>query len=351
MFFRLVMATMLLIGASSGQVFAQQIDLNPKQIKRIGITTSAAEVAKTLNLTTIPGRITAPLHTRVAVAVPFAGTILSVDVLEGAKTEQNKPLLTIASSEYLNAQTELLQHETEFRVAQASAERLRKLASEGIVAEARAELAEANAAQIKVALAALRSRLSYTEPTPKQAGTYSLMAQDGGTVATLAINPGDPVEALQTVIVLQASDQVWLEASLPAAMTKLVQVGDKVAATPGDIQGKVIAVGLNVDPVSRSVMLRANIDKKNGARPGQNVLATIIGQAPPGALVIPRAALVRLDGNYVVFVAKGGGFQIVAADILSRGPDKATIVAPISAGDQLAVSGLAELKALAQQGQ
>ena len=350
MFFRLVMATLLLIGASTGQSFAQQIDLTATQIKRLGIQTHAAEVAETLNLTTIPGRVTAPLHTRVAIAVPFGGTVLSVDVLEGAKTERNKPLLTIASSEYLNAQTALSQHETEFRVAQASAERLRKLASEGIVSETRAEQAEADAAQITVALAAMHSRLAHTKPAPNQAGAYRLMAQNNVTVATLTVNPGDPIEALQTVIVLQASDQLWLQASLPATTAKLVRVGDRVAASPGDIQGEVIAVGLNIDPVSRSVMLRANIDKADGARPGQNVLATLIGQAPAGALIIPRTALVRLNGTYVVFVAQNGGFQVVPANVLSRGPDRATIMAPIGAGDQLAISGLTELKALAQQG-
>ena len=349
MFFRLVMATMLLASTSAGQALAQQINLSPTQIERLGIQTRAAEAATTLNLATIPGKITAPLHARLAIAVPFGGTVLTVDVLEGVKVDDGKPLLSIASSDYLNAQAELLQHESEYRIARASADRVRKLASEGIAAESRVEEAEAHAAQIKAALTAMRSRLSQTEQVPDQADVYRLVARDSATVATLEVEPGQSVNALDTVIVVQATEQVWLEASLPAALAALVGLGDSVSVSPGDIQGNVIAVGLNVDPRTRSVVLRAEINHGEGTRPGQNVLATIFGQAPAGALMVPREALVRLAGVNVVFVARNGSFEVVQSNILGLGRESATIAAPMTPGDQVAVRGLTELKALAQQ--
>jgi len=349
MLLRLTAATIILASLSAGQAQAQQINLSPSQIERLGIQAQPAEAAKLLSLATIPGRITAPLDAQLAIAVPFRGTVLTVDVLEGAKVVNGKSLLSIASNDYLNARTELMQHEAEYHMARASADRLRILSIEGIAAESRAEEAEARAAQIEVALKAMRSRLSQTKATPDQAGIYRLISLGNATVATLVTNPGESVEALETAVVLKASDRVWLEALLPAALATKVQPGDSVSISPGNKQGKVIAVGLNVNPISRSVVLRAEIDKSSDLRPGQNVLATIIGQAPPDAVMVPREALVKLANNDVIFVARGGGFDIVPVNILARGKETATIEGPIAPADYVATTGLTALKALAQQ--
>lgn len=350
MLLRLAMVTVLLAGLFAQRALSQQIDLNAVQIERLGIRMQPAEITQMLSLATIPGQITAPLDARLAVAVPFGGTVLTVDVLEGSKVEGGKSLLSIVSSDYRNARTSLAQLQAEYSMARTSADRLRKLAAEGIAAETRAEAAEATTAQIEAALNAVRSSLLQTEASAGQAGIYRLVALGTATVATLMVAPGESVGALETAIVLQASDRVWLEAPLSAALAKKVRPGDSVSLSPGDGQGKVIAVGLNVDPKSRSVILRAEIDEGGGdTRPGQNVLATIFTQAPSGALSVARQALVRLAGNDVVFAVRSGGFEVVPITILARGRERATIRGSIAAGSLVATSGLTELKALAQQ--
>ena len=349
MLLRLAAATILLANIATEQAFAQQIQLSSKQIERIGIKTQPVEAATSLSLATIPGKLTAPLYAHLAVTVPFGGTVLTVDVLEGAKTVAGKPLLSIASSDYLNAKATLMQQDAEYRMALASADRLRKLTNEGISAESRAEEAEAHLAQAEAALNATRDLLSPTESINNQIGVYNLIGSSDARVATLVVKPGESIDAFKTAIILQATDRIWLEAPLPAALAAKVRPGDSVTISPGDIQGKVIAVGLNVDPQSRSVIMRAEIDNKGDTRPGQNVLATIVAQAPPNALSVPREAIVRLADTIVVFIARGKGFDAVPITILARGRERATIVGQITAGDSVAISGLTELKSLAQQ--
>jgi len=350
MLLRLAMAIIISAGISAGQATAQQINLSSAQVERLGIRVQPAETAKLLNLAMIPGRITAPLDARLAIAVPFGGTVLTVDVLEGAEVTAGKSLLSIASSGYLNTRAELLQHEAEYRTARASADRLRILAAEGIAAEARAEEAEANAARIEAALNSMHGRLSQTLAVTDEAGIYRLVARGPAKVATLAVKPGEYIGALETAIVLQASDRVWLEAPLSAALAVKVRPGDRVSISPGNMSGTVIAVGSDIDPKSRSVILRAEIDERGDIRPGQNVLATIFSQAPPGAITVPRGALVRLAGNDVVFAKRSGGFDVIPVTILARGRYTATIVGPLAPDRHVATSGLTELKAIAQQG-
>lgn len=350
MFLRLATATVLLASIFAPRALAQQIDLSAVQIERLGIRVQSAEITQMLSLATIPGQIAAPLDARLAVAVPFGGTVLTVDVLEGSTVENGKSLLSIVSRDYLNARADLAQLEAEYSMARALADRLRKLTAAGIAAETRAEAAEATTVQIEAALNAVRSSLLQTETATGQASTYRLVALSTARVATLAVTPGESVEALETAIVLQASERLWLEAPLSAALAARVRLGDSISLSPGNGKGKVIAVGLNVDPKSRSVILRAEIEEgSSDARPGQNVLATIFTQAPSGTLSVPRQALVRLAGNDVVFAVRSGGFEVVPVNILARGRENAAIMGPIAAGSLVAASGLTELKALAQQ--
>jgi len=346
---KLVLATVFLLGATTCQVHAQQINLSPTQIKRLGIDTQAADKATSLNLATIPGKITAPLDAQIAITVPFGGTVYSLDVLEGAPATKGQTLLSIASSDYLAARSELAHLEAEYRMTRSIADRLRKLATEGIASEARAEEAETHVIQAKASLSAIRNRLAQTASIPGREDIYRLISQNNATVASLSVKPGEPIDTLETAIILQAGKKVWLEATLPAALATKVHSGDKVTVSPGNQQGTVIAVGLNIDPKSRSVILRAELDSSDGMRPGQNVLAIVNSQAPAGALIVPRSALVRLAGENIVFASQNDGFKVIAVNVLSRGRNSATITAPLAVGDHIATSGLIELKALAQQ--
>ena len=65
-------------------------------------------------------------------------------------------------------------------------------------------------------------------------------------------------------------------------------------------------------------------------------------------LVIPARAIVRINGTDCVFIDTGEGFRRVEVSIITRSRDDAVLNAGVSPGDQVAVSGLAALKNLAE---
>lgn len=352
MFPRLITAALAvgMLGFMPVSAEDNQIALSEKQIERLGVQYADVEIASRQALAVVPGRITSPLDARLTVAVPFSGTVLTVDVLEGAEVKAGQSLLTIASNDYAQALAQYKQAEAEYRAQKASADRLKSLAEVGIVAAARAETAAAKARQAEAGLELSGSLLANAKQIEGGKGSYSLVAPKSATVAELQVRPGDMIDTLDSAIAMEYAETLWLEADLPARFLDQTAVGEEVRLEASGVEGKIIAIGRIVDQYSRSVTVRAALNSSTGLLPGQSMQATIFGAVQAGALSVPRDALVRLSGMDVVFVVSPTGFTSVPVQVLSRDADKAIIVSEIGQGAKVAVSGLTELKALALEG-
>lgn len=340
-------AMALALGPISASAQDGPILLSQTQVASLGIRHADVRPAERQPLVVVPGRITAPLDARLTMAAPFAGTVLSVHTLEGAKVNAGEELLVIASNDYLVAQARHTQAEAEYRTLKASVDRLKVLVDEGVVAEARLQATEAEAARARAELATTARLLAQVKPADGGQGAYILVAPKDATIARLPVMPGDMVDALDGAVVLDDAGALWLEAELPARFLDQVMVGDMARLDTYGTVGKIIAVGRVVDRQSRSVTVRAALDNPASLKPGQSVQATILGAAQTGSLSVPRDALIRLAGKDVVFLLAGGGYRPVSVEVLSRGADEAIVTGSLAAGEQVAVSGLTELKALA----
>ncbi|MFC4348056.1 efflux RND transporter periplasmic adaptor subunit [Kordiimonas lipolytica] len=327
-----------------------QIALSQTQQARLGVQTGDVQAAERQALVVVPGRITPPLDARLAVAVPFAGIVQAIHVLEGANVKTGDSLLTVASNDFLEAQARLSRAQADYRALKSAAERLKTLSREGVVALGRAEAAEAEATRANAELAATRRMLDSAKPVAGQKGTYSLVAPHDATIAQLQVMPGEMIHTLDSAVVLEGTGALWVEAELPSRFLGKITLGDMVSLQPSGAGAKIIAIGRTVDPQSRSVTVRAELDRNDSLRPGQSVQVTVFGVAEEGAFSVPRDAVVRLAGGDAVFVAERGGYGVVPVTVLSRGAHQAIVTGPLSAGAKVAISALTELKALALEG-
>ena len=328
---------------------AGPIAVTAEQIERLGIQTAAAEVAKEQTITSVLGRITPALNARVLMTAPYAGTVVRIDGLEGKDVKPGETIASIASRSYIEARSAVEQNKAEYAAAKAAADRTRQLVKEGIAAESRAEEAEAKAAQLKAALSASRNALDRVSPDPGQPGQYRIVAPSGGTIASLQISPGQMVDEMAPVGALDTSNQLWIEVRLPAAYVGKVSEGNEVEIEQSGIRGKVIAVGNSIDTHLRSAMLRASIPAESGLVVGQTVRISILEPALDGALNLPRNAVVALGDGSAVFVARGEGFEAVPVKVLAQGAEETTVQGAVQPGMKVAISGLSELKVLAEQ--
>lgn len=350
MFRPLLIATSVFMMAAP-TVHGAQIAISDAQASRLGIVTAKATVSDRQTLATLPGRVTLPQDGAHLVAAAYAGTVRRYIALEGAAVLKGTPILSVESPDYLAAKAALAEQKALYGKAQAAAKRARLLADEGIGALALAEAAEAEAHAIKAMVTSLQDRLARVQPDPETPGAYLLTAPLEGTLGSLPFAPGMQIAASDIAATLTTGSAFWVEANLPASLIGNMAPGQQVEVEPGGGTATVLSVGRTIDPESRAATLRARLDDATRLAPGMLVRITIYAAPAGNSVNVPRAALIRLDGQDNVFVLRDGGFEPVPVTILARGAEAVSVTGPIAEGDQLAVGGLTELKALALAGE
>lgn len=327
--------------ALPGAAFAAPLKLTPAQEKAMSLAFAQATATTETPLASLAASVTPPMNGRKIVAAPFAGMVVEVHVLEGQSVKAGAALATLFSRDALSVSSELAQARAELNAAAAAARRTRTLASEGIVAGARAEEAEARAAQARAMVNERQRLMSAAGGAGTRPGEYVLRAPIAGKVAQLDLQPGGAVEAMAMAAVIDRDDRLWLEARLPPALLGAVKVG--AAVRVGQVSGKVIAVGSSIDPRTRSVVLRAEIGAGSGLVPGRTTTMTVMGAAPAGAVAIPKSALTQAGGQDAVFVRGPQGFVAQPVKVIGAAGDRA-VVTGLAQGAQVVIRGVIQLK-------
>ncbi|PZR33218.1 efflux RND transporter periplasmic adaptor subunit [Caulobacter segnis] len=324
--------------STTSALAAAPVTLSAAQEKAMGIVLAVAKPTSEAPVAALPGVVTPPLNGRRVVAAPFAGTVMRVHVLEGQTVRAGAPLVTLFSRDALSVSSELVQNQAELRVAEASARRLQQLASEGVIAGARAEEAQARLAQARAMVNERRRLLSGAGGT---SGEYVLRAPTAGRVAALTAQPGGGLDAMAPAVTLDSADRLWVEARVSPEIARKLKVGYPVRV--GDVGGRIVALGGSIDPKTRSLPLRAELNTGAGLAPGQTVNVIVLSPAPAGAQVIPRGALVQDTSGARVFVKAAAGYEARPVTVLGAAGAEAAVTG-LASGARVAASGAAQLK-------
>ncbi len=142
-----------------------------------------------------------------------------------------------------------------------------------------------------------------------------VIAPFGGVVGLRDISVGALVEPGTVIATLKDISQIKLDFAVPATFLTSVRPGLRIRASSpafGDKQfeGRVTSIDNEIDPVTRSILVRAIIPNPDGLlRPGLLMSVELI-RDPRQALVVSEEALVRRAGQSYVFVvsaAEEGG--------------------------------------------
>jgi membrane fusion protein (multidrug efflux system) len=183
-------------------------------------------------------------------------------------------------------------------------------------------------------LAAARARLEDTVIRAPFSGRVGLRRVSVGSL----INPGATITSLDDTSVIK------LDFSVPENLVASLRTGLAVAAVsnayPGrKFSGTVASIDSRVDPTSRSVSVRALLPNKDAAlRPGM-FLTVDLSSAQRTALVIPEEALVPEQSSQFVFVVDGGNAVKREVSIGTRRPGSVEVVAGLKSGERVVVEG------------
>lgn len=323
--------------------WAGEVSVSQSQIERMAIKIEVVRPTSDQSVAILPGTVVPALNARIVAPAPFGGTVTQVHVLPGETVEKGAALATVSSRELIEAASALAQAEAELQGAKAMAKRRRSLADKNIQNPTMAEEAEAQVAKVEAVIVEHRRMMALAGSGPSPSGSYTITAPAAGRVVETAVMPGDKIEMMAAAVMIDTSNELWIEAQLPAHLVSRVMPGDRIQVVDGP-EGVVKSVGGSLDKMTRSAKLIATVPAGSGLLPGQMVTLTIMQHAATGALSVPSSAVVRINNADGVFMRNDNGFKLVPVEVSGRDPVTATISGDLPHGAQVAASGIPQLE-------
>lgn len=320
------------------------LTLTPEQLSRLAIRTAPATVADSAPIAQLPAVVVPPPGARIAVAAALPGVVVRTMAVEGDSVRRGQPLAIISSRDIVSLSGDLARAKARLGVAHSSAQRMAQLQKAGVVAGARLDEAQAQAAEARADVAE-KARILNLVNGQGGSGTYTLVAPIAGRVTKAALQAGDPVDGTGAPYVIDAVDRYEVEAQLPERLAGQARPGMGIRL--GTARGTVTSVGSTIDPATRSIMLKAKLPAAPGVIAGRATSVTLEGPPPAGAVSVPAGAVTNLDGHEVVFVRTRSGFRIRTVSSGATSDGQALLLSGVKPGELIAVTGTSALKALA----
>lgn len=274
---------------------------------------------------------TAYANESVEVTSKSSNTITAIRFDEGARVRRGQVLVEFDSAA---ARAALDEAEAELADAESQFNRSRDLFAQQALSQAQLD-------QLESTLKANRARVNAAKA--RLADTVIRAAFDGRTgfrrvsVGSL-VNPGTLITTLDDTSVIN------LDFTVPEAYLYALKRGLPVTATTAGLrgetfQGTVTNLDSRIDPVTRSIVVRAEIPNPNGRlRPGMFMTVALQGDIVP-SLLVPETAIVPEQGKAFVFVVADGRVERREVTTGRRRPGEVEIVDGLREGERVVVEG------------
>lgn len=282
---------------------AGRIDFDEQRVARIGATVTG-------RVTELMGNLGDPVK---------AGTVLA----------------QLHSTELGNAQLSWLKARAQSELTGRAVDRARQLLAADVIgsAELQRRENEHSVAQAEQRAAADQLRVlgvsgGMLEKAAQSAGINSIspvVATLSGVVVERKVTKGQVVQPADALFTVADLSRVWVIAQVPEGEVMHVQAGQSVEVEVpslghGKRTGKLIYVGDIVNPDTRTVMVRTEIENQDRALKPAMLATMLIKARPVDRLVVPAAAAVREDNEDHVFIDVGEGrFRLVKVKL---GPEQ-----------------------------
>ena len=232
----------------------------------------------------------------------------------------------------------------EARAAYQEAERLLKrqqeLADKQLVAASAIDSQRAVRDVAKARMDVVRAQLSDRVITAPFDGVLGLRQVSPGSLVT----PGTPIATLDDISIIKLDFQV------PERFLAVLQTGQDVTARSEtypdrEFIGKLSSVDSRVDPVTRSVTVRAEIPNADRLlRPGM-LMSVQVFLAAREALVVPEIAIIQVGADSFAFRVKPDQTaERLKLALGSRRQGEVEVLRGLSAGDRIVTEGTVKLR-------
>lgn len=295
-------------------------------------------------------------ETRVArIGSSVTGRITDLRAIVGQNVQRGQVLAALNSTELSSAQLGFLKAYSAKLLAEKAAERAKLLFEADVIGAAELQRRETEKAQAEADFSAAHDQLEVLgmseqsieklEHTRTVNSQSFLVATISGTVIERPVAQGQVVQPADAVFTVADLSRVWIQAEIAEKQSDLVRIGDVVqvqipALANRSIQGRIVFVSSTVNPETRTVSARTEVDNADRSiRPA--MLATMLIQdRPQQRLVVPMDAVVRENNRDYVFVRKAANtYRLIPVTLGSEANGVRPVLEGLSTADMIVTEG------------
>jgi membrane fusion protein (multidrug efflux system) len=267
----------------------------------------------------------------VEVTSKASNTVTAIRFQEGEEVARGAVLVEMDASE---ARANLAE-------AQASLARSKSQHSRSVDLQARQLLSLADLEQVEASLKADEARVAAAQA---RLDDTVIRASFGGRTGFRHVSVGSFVSPGTVITTLDDTSVIKLDFTVPETSLFVLQRGLPVTARATGLpdrtfRGTVTNMDSRVDPVTRSVTVRAELPNADGVlRQGMFMTVALQGELVP-TLLVPEEAIVPERGSTYVFVVRDNVVERREVRIGKRSPGSVEIVSGVAEGERVVVDG------------
>ncbi len=311
-----------------------------------------APVAEVLR---IAGRVDFDEQRLSRIGATVTGRVTGIRAGLGESVRPGDILAELNSAELSAAQLAFLKTRAQSELLRRNVERAKLLHDNDVIgsAELQRRESEYQIAAAESRAAADQLRVFGMSPTAIQRlaaqGTINsvtgVVASFAGTVVERKVAQGQVVQPADTLFVVADLSRVWVVAQVPEQQIGSVRSGQTVSMEIPALgnerrTGRLIYVGETVNPETRTVIVRTEIDNLDGRLKPAMLATMLIAGREEERVVIPGSATVREGEGDHVFVATGERqYRLTPVRLGPEHDGRRAVLSGLSGGERVVVEG------------
>lgn len=303
----------------------------------------------------VPGRLSFDEQRLARIGATVTGRVTTLDAQVGDVVRQGSMLARLNSTELSAAQLAFLKARSQLEVDQRAAERARLLLSADVIGSAEVQRREG---QFQIASAELRAAADQLRLLGLGQAAIDRLGRSGriepvspvtaslsGVVVARNVAQGQVVQPADVLFTVADLSRLWAVAEIPERQASHVRTGEsveiEVPALDGEtLRGKLIFVSQTIDPETRTVLVRTELDNRDGRLKPDMLATMLISDKPVERLVIPATAVVRENNRDHVFVAQDANhFRLTPVTLGAAREGIRPVISGLQGGEKLVLDG------------
>lgn len=313
---------------------------------------ASQEISDTLR---VAGQIDFDEQALTRIGASVTGRVTQIQAHLGNLVNKGDTLALINSSELSGSQLAYLKARSEKELHRRNMDRAKTLFEADVISAAEMNRRESEyeiaAAETRAAQDQLRV-LGVSAKSIERLGATGTIDSVAGVVATIKgvvverkIAAGQVVQPSDVLFAVADLSRVWAVAQVPEQQISQVKVGQAVSIEVPALEneklvGKLIYVGQTVNPDTRTVLVRTELDNKGGRLKPSMLASMLIQSSPVKRVVVPVTAVVRQDDTDHVFVEEAENrFKLTPVKLAAEQNGQRVVIEGLKPGMRIVSEG------------